>query len=386
MRISALVACCLFLCAIGLATAQTATSAGGRDLLRATAPGAFSVRYSPDRAIVSSSAATSLDLSVHLPAQPLWAYIDDVRANLNAVTWDGDALTATLALEPGTHSAEIGWAGAGDRPAPGQTIPLIVAGEPVARLPLRFSLDRIEAQGSVELPFGVARVWLDGCPQEDAPPAVVRLGDGSVSQWQRVRDRWQGRGHAVTSGEMLVSLSYPGHNLMTSPVSAIEIEPLAVATEPTKHDTMPEPGILIEAENFVAQGGGDVKVSEGEHLDQHGGKSIYTFTGDGHWLEWEFTVPEDGQYALFARVACGEPMSFREISVDGDYPAPGFRLIKFPGTGGWARSPGEWWAMQVAGGSEALPALALKAGTHRLRIKGVFQYHLNVDYFILRKL
>lgn len=366
------------------ATAQPATTAATRDLLRATAPGAFSVRYLPDRAIISASASETLSLSIHLPKPPLWAYLDGRPTAVSAVGWDEAGRTATVALEAGTHSAEIGWAGTGERPAPGQTIPLLVGGIPIAQLPVSFSFDKLEAQGAVELPFGVARVWLDGCPQDETPPAVVRLGNGSVTEWRRVRDRWQGRGHVVTSGESLVSLVYSGNGLLTSPIAAVEIEPLSIATDPAKLDTMPEPGILIEAEDYVAQGNGDVKISEGEHVDQHGGRSIYTFTGDGHWLEWEFTVPQDGKYDLFARVATGEAMSFRQITVDGEFPAPGYRLVRFPGTGGWARSPGEWWAMHVAGSSDSLPALDLKAGTHRLRVTGVFQYHLNVDYFVLR--
>ncbi|NSW56617.1 MAG: carbohydrate-binding protein [Armatimonadetes bacterium] len=366
-------------------TTQPAAASAAHDLLRATAPGAFSVRYLPDRALISTSASEPFRLSIHLPRPPLWAYLNGKPFAVDAVTWDETGRMATVALEAGTHSAEIGWAGTGERPAPGQTIPLLVGGTRIAQLPVSFTFDRLEAQGTVKLPLGVARVWLDGCPQDEAPPAVVRLGNDSVSEWRRVRDRWQGRGHVITSGESLVSLVYSGNGLLTSPIVAVEIEPLSIAADPVKVDAMPDTGILIEAEDFVAQGNGDVKISEGEHVDQHGGKSIYTFTGDGHWLEWEFTVPQDGKYDLFARVATGEAMSFREITVDGEFPAPGYRLVRFPGTGGWAHSPGEWWAMHVAGASDALPALDLKAGTHRLRVTGVFQYHLNVDYFVLRR-
>ena len=70
------------------ATAQPATTAATRDLLRATAPGAFSVRYLPDRAIISASASETLSLSIHLPKPPLWAYLDGRPTAVSAVGWD----------------------------------------------------------------------------------------------------------------------------------------------------------------------------------------------------------------------------------------------------------------------------------------------------------
>ena len=66
-------------------------------------------------------------------------------------------------------------------------------------------------------------------------------------------------------------------------------------------------------------------------------------------------------------------------------PAGAFAMLQFPGTGGWARAAGEWWAVRVAGASDELPPLSLTAGKHRLRMEGVLQYHMNLDYMVLKK-
>ncbi len=68
--------------------------------------------------------------------------------------------------------------------------------------------------------------------------------------------------------------------------------------------------------------------------------------------------------------------------MDGATP-PGLALVEFPGTGGWAHGPGEWWLMKIAGTSEQAPPLALDAGEHRIRFTGVLDHHLNVDYVLL---
>jgi len=373
----------LVLCGLAGVHGDSTTTASGQELLRATAPGAYSVRYLPDRALISSSAGEPTELRVYLPNAPKWGYVNGVAKPGSYFGWSQTDSIVILKLDAERHSIQVGWEGSGEQPKQGQKIPVLVAGEQVGELSATFTLDGVTAEGALELPYGLGRTWLTTNQYQTGLDATLAVGDAKVGKWRAVRGRFQGRGHIGLGGSTLVRLSMPGYNLLTPPVKDIEIEVLSPLTDVVRIPQMPQDGILVEAEDFTAEGGGTVQISEGAHLDQHGGKSIFSFTGDGHWLDWEFEVPQDGLYDVFAKIACGQDASVREIRVDGSVPAPGYRLVKFPGTGGWAHAPGEWWNMQIAGANEALPPLELSAGKHTLRLKGVFEYHLNVDYFVI---
>ena len=367
-----------------LAGENPVTSEGGRDLLRASAPGAYSVRYLPDRAMISSSTQEATELRVYLPTRPLWWYRAGEKQPSGALIWDEAASAVVLSLEVGQHDLQVGWEGTGEQPRQGQRIPLLLDGRSIGELTASFSLAGMTADGSVDLSPGMARVWLDCAKGVEEMDARVSVGNETVDEWRVVRGRLQGRGHIGTSDESTVRLTVDGHGLMASPVERVELETVVRPVEAVRVGEMPEDGVVIEAEDFVGEGGPKVLISEGDHIDQHGGKSIYSYQGDGHWLAWELDVPEAGEYDLFAKIACGDDMSFREVKVDGGLPAPGYALVKLPPTGGWAHAPGEWWYMQIAGGSAELPPLYLGAGMHTLRMEGVLRYHLNIDYFVLR--
>ncbi|HJN18221.1 MAG TPA: carbohydrate-binding protein, partial [Armatimonadota bacterium] len=134
--------------------------------------------------------------------------------------------------------------------------------------------------------------------------------------------------------------------------------------------------VLIEAEDFVGEGGGGpVQVSEGEHIDQHGGASIYSFgVGQRHWVEWTCGIDAAGTYDLYARTATQEEAALRTLDVDGK-PA-GF--VSFPGTGGWAREDPEQWAW-----TRVAADLDLAVGKHSIRLTTEGAKHLNVDVLAL---
>lgn len=73
------VALCLMLC-IALSAANYA-AAEGRSLLRSSVPGAFGVRYLPDRALLTytiqaQQAEEDFALSLYLPEPIKWGYLD----------------------------------------------------------------------------------------------------------------------------------------------------------------------------------------------------------------------------------------------------------------------------------------------------------------------
>ena len=86
----------------------------------------------------------------------------------------------------------------------------------------------------------------------------------------------------------------------------------------------------------------------------------------GSWIEWEFTVPQDGLYkiAMNARQSFNRgAMSFRRIYINGEVPFSEMEAVPF----GFSSS----WRVKTLGG-EADPHLFwLPAGTHTLRMEAV---------------
>lgn len=358
---------------------------GRQQLLQASSPGAYSIRYRPDRAQVSTSAEEETDLSFYLAHEPQWAYVDGKKRRVSTIDWNAKEQMVSLTLSAGDHRMEIGWAGTGERPVQGQRIPVMCGGEPVGQLAARFTPDEMTAEGTVDIPYGEHRASLEPAKDIADLTAGLMMGDSEIGKWWTVRGRIQGRRHVYAGGDCRIRLKVASYNLLSSPIRALHIEPLVRAARALRVEQMPQEGTIIEAEDFVRNGGEPVLISEGDHVNQHGGKSIYSFHGNGAWLEWDFVIDETGLYDLYARIACDPERSFRLIGVDRRERGGFLKLVQFPSTGGWAHAPGEWWAMHVAGASDDLPALQLSEGKHTLRAEGVLEYHLNIDYFVLKK-
>jgi len=375
---------CLCLLMSGLSVGAQTALAQGTCLLSASAAGAYGVRYHPDRALLHTTASVGATVTVHLPEPPKWAYLDDQKLPVAQVKWDAENKCATVELPAGSHTVTLGWAGAGELPARGQKIPVLLEGKQVAALDCDFGLDAMKAQGGLQTPLGRAalRLKLAGELPKDAV-TVLAVGDTVVEQWRPERDYLAARGKFLVGPATRLSLTVKSYALLRSPVAAVELERLEQPAEPKKVAEMPAAGILIEAEDYVKEGGpGQAEVAEGKHADSHGGKTVFQNSGDGHWLEWSFKVEKTGVYDLYVRAATQEPQSLRTIQIDGR-PAQGLDLMRFPGTGGWGYDKSEWWALQVAGQSEAAPPIKLEAGDHALRMIGESPEHLNLDYMVL---
>jgi enterochelin esterase-like enzyme len=127
--------------------------------------------------------------------------------------------------------------------------------------------------------------------------------------------------------------------------------------------------ILIEAEKFNREGGSDtVKITP----DRPGTTGGYCVTGDntaGHWLEWDFTVPETGSYTVVLRYAGGRTWNvYREISIDGTVADASFSRVLLGPTGGFGRNSDEWKNQTVAREAGKAAEIKLSKGSHTLRI------------------
>lgn len=151
---------------------------------------------------------------------------------------------------------------------------------------------------------------------------------------------------------------------------------LEAATEVAAFD-LPSDLPRVQAEDFSAQGGGQVQVREDKV--GHDGRSISHWDNQGHWLEWKLTAPADGRYYLVLRY-CSQFDNLRAATLDG---APvGSGSFRFPATGGFSAETNDWrhWALRDASGPLALP---LKAGEHILRLENRDGKGMNLDYLML---
>jgi len=365
--------------AAGLVWGAGTALADGACLLSATAPGAYAVRYWPDRIVLTYDAKDAVTVTVHLPQAAQWARLDDAPLPGGKPAWDAPTGCVTLRLPAGAHTTHVAWQGAYQKAPPEQAIPVIIDGKKAGAITARFTLEKMTAEGSVPAQVAIMRPSLRLQGQTAATP-VLTVGATLVDQWRPQAQCLTAQRTVATAETMPLSLTIAGYNLPASPVTAIVFETTQAALEPKRLPAMPAQGLAVEAEAFTGEGLGKADISE-KHFQTHGGKSIFNNAGDGHWLEYKFTLPQAGTYDLYVRAATQEPADLRSISLDGQTP-PGLGLIRFPGTGGWGYSADEWAALQLTGLAQA-PALKLAAGAHTLRITGEGNTHLNLDYFLL---
>ncbi|MFW6437450.1 MAG: hypothetical protein ACOCZ7_00435, partial [Armatimonadota bacterium] len=131
-----------------------------------------------------------------------------------------------------------------------------------------------------------------------------------------------------------------------------------------------------QAEDFTAQGGGEVQIRE----DKVGadGTSFSHWDDEGHWLEWTMNAPAAGRYALVLRY-CAMEGPRRAVSVDGEE----IGEFAFGPTGGFSSGASNWLHAPVRGEDGELVLLELSAGEHTVRITNADGIGMNVDYLLL---
>lgn len=159
---------------------------------------------------------------------------------------------------------------------------------------------------------------------------------------------------------------------------------LASRRQKAKASGMPrDHHILIQAEDFSAQGGGEVRVTGGKTATY--GDAFLGWDNPGHWLEYQFETKHEGHYKIIWKYCReGGPVT-RSLRLDGAYPEKAFREIEVQGTGGWARNIDHWEYLPMPWPHlEDQPYLFhLTEGKHTLRVENVSGGGVNLDYILL---
>lgn len=361
-----------------------------RTYIKCDRPITCSVSYAPERVAVELHADEACKVEVWTGFRPQWALLDGKRATAGWSCPEDDV----VALQ--AQSGALLWEfGVGPLPLRGAGPPIRVEidGKRAGQLRTTYAANRLEARGEVTAPFAMYSVVLTRGTRtvNTTREPKLRLAGTELGDWEEVlapdgRQGLQAEENVLASGEAAVRLTWHG-DFRQPPIRKLLLQTVARAADlkPVDPPDLEAQGVIvIEAEDFAREGGGGpAQISRGEHADQHGGASIYSF-GDGqHWLEWTLEVPAEGRYMLYARTATQEESSLRTLKIDRKVPFPEAELLRFPGTGGWARDDPKQWVYTILAGADGRPPLELTAGEHRLRLQTPAGRHLNVDLLAL---
>ncbi len=159
-------------------------------------------------------------------------------------------------------------------------------------------------------------------------------------------------------------------------------EELAPFTMPDWMEETPEEQmIVIQAEDFAEEGVGMVGVMDDRHATW--GEMITKWHADiGHWVEWNFEVPEDARYRMIFRYATSSEDTRRKVEIDGEVPHPAAEEVAFPASGGFGSSPHDWEYLPLTDERGNEIALPLSAGQHTLRMTNLGD-GLGLDFVVL---
>ena len=181
------------------------------------------------------------------------------------------------------------------------------------------------------------------------------LGDGSVAEGREVTHTYGNGGNYLA--ELVVENS-AGEQIKKS---------LRIFIPPVFLQSLKPSDIVLQAEAFSDQGVGKVSIVEGRiNAD---GKAITLWDAVlGHWLEWKFEVPQDGNYEVILKYASGADAANRAVQIDGKYPLAAWEKVSFPGTGGYSAGSDDWRFWKLLGTDQKPHQLRLAKGSHTIRM------------------
>lgn len=376
------------LCCLLLLSAACASRAGERLLITTSANAdietqwtatALRLAYTTQQADDAEPAL--LSIHVRLPQPPRWAWLDDRPIPAERLHAEGGS-NLRLDVPTGSHIVRAGW---GEPPVLIERevhVPVTVDGVRVGVLDGLLRSGSLQAFGAVDVgEVGLYRVRATAAPGAEPDAVSLRVGDTTVAHRFSNARTLLFTDSVPAGGRTAIQLSIHGEDLSAPPVTALDLRLLTPASLATAVAEAPGGAMLIEAEDFARGSSSGYQVSPGSHTDTHGDSCVFSFLGDGSWLEWDIEVPADGKYDIYARIATAEPYAYRRMHMG---TGRGVRslLIAFPGTGGWGHSADSWGLRQITGVEGAEP-LELEQGTRTLRLTGVLANHLNIDYLLL---
>ena len=138
---------------------------------------------------------------------------------------------------------------------------------------------------------------------------------------------------------------------------------------------------VVQAEDFAAQGGGEVRATDKKTAAV--GSSIFRWDNEGHWLEWKVSVPKDAYYQVLL-CGCADKDRTREVAVNGE-PVVELGAFSFPATGGFSNGTDDWRLVAIPDPADKSRPMTfrLRQGDNTIRMTNVGGGGLNVDYIVV---
>jgi hypothetical protein len=148
--------------------------------------------------------------------------------------------------------------------------------------------------------------------------------------------------------------------------------------------TLPIPAntrIVVQAEAFTGQSGGEVKVADNKKASVF--TSLSGWNDAGHWLEYTVDAPADGYYNLSLVYCTQLANAERVLEINGEVQEPFAQMI-FPVTGGWSNNSDDWKLFTLMNPTNNKPLLVkLKKGANTLRMTNSSGHGINLDYLMV---
>jgi len=139
--------------------------------------------------------------------------------------------------------------------------------------------------------------------------------------------------------------------------------------------------LVLQADQFTEQGGGEVKVVDNKKASI--GKSFSGWNDTGHWLEYTVEAPAEGFYNLSAVYCTQLGNSERIIAINGEVQEP-FAPLLLPVTGGWSNNSDDWRLLTLMNPTNKSPLLIkLNAGENTIRMTNSTGIGANLDYLLV---
>jgi hypothetical protein len=158
--------------------------------------------------------------------------------------------------------------------------------------------------------------------------------------------------------------------------AALDLPVRALAPQPAIQGAK----VVVQAEDFSAQGGGEVEVTAGK-VDAVG-KSFLHWDNRGHWLDYAVAVPTAGVYHLTLRYCTQDENVARAILVDGALPDAVLGFVPCAWTGGSSGTTSDWRTLTLSGSDGKPFPLPLSQGKHTLRLVNL-DGSMNLDWLCL---
>jgi hypothetical protein len=227
---------------------------------------------------------------------------------------------------------------------------------------------------------------------------VPALGEGDTVQFNAAAKTAKGTitkyewdfGDGTTGDGAQISHAYPNGGAYTVKLKVTNsagesLSDIARINVPPSFLQDPKaPGnILLQAEEFAGQGGGEVQIVKGR-VNADGNAVTMWEAHLNHWLEWKFEVPQDGRYEVVLRYASGSEKTTRAVQIDGAFPDAAMQNVVLPGTGGYSGSEDNWQFWRLLDSAQKPLQVALAKGAHTIRISNLGG-GMALDYVLLQK-